>query len=163
MSIAIPLAASASYPEAGKPDARSADTGRFFQEDSTWYTKIPDNPALRPDSAEVVRHVAKTQPTLAAHNPTLEFPGEWSVSVWYAVEGTPSITVRTRSAFSADRGWNVVPIPAEAVPTGNDAALADPDKYIRDGSTVIISEDKLVFPVPRLGCLWAAGHTTGGW
>ena len=126
----------------GGEEGEETAAARFFKEDSSWYTRIPEDPALLPNSAEVVEHIVETQPVLSGHNSTVEFAGQWSVPVWHAREDTPETTVPCDSAFSGDRGWNVVPIPPEAVPAGNDAAAETPDKYVRDGHMVIVSHDR---------------------
>lgn len=84
---------------------------RFFEEDSSWYTRIPDDPELMPNSEEAVKQIVDTQPILGAHNPTVRFAGQWSVPVWYAREDTADVTVPVTALFSRAWGWNVVPIP----------------------------------------------------
>jgi len=104
----------------------------FFEGHSTWYEKIPANPAVTPNSEFYVQTIVDNSPALATSY------RDWSVPVFYARPDTPYVTVTGVSQSVIDRGWNVVPIPPEAQPAGNAAACAG---TYRDGHMVVVSAD----------------------
>jgi hypothetical protein len=105
---------------------------RFFQTKNTWYEKIPATMATSPHSSHYVNDILLNSRTLIANTT------EWSVPVWQASADTPYVTVQVNSATARANGWHKVPIPAKAVPAGNDAALKG---HYRDGHMVVLSAD----------------------
>lgn len=98
----------------------------FFQNHSTWYEKIPENPELVVNSANYVDDIIINSSILTISC------REWSVPVWYSDGNTNYLKVITRGdSRPAANDWDIIPIPPEARP----AAAGD-------GHMVIISHDR---------------------
>jgi hypothetical protein len=108
---------------------------RFFQQHNTWYQKLASNPQILPNSAGIIDNIEKYSHSLGANS------GHWSFPIFYAQSNTPKVTVvvtgstLTRKAI-AHFGWNIVPIPPEARPSGFGSS------NYRDGHLVVISHDR---------------------
>jgi hypothetical protein len=105
-------------------------SSRFFQKHNTWYEKIPSIPIIHPDSANVINNIKKYSHPLGI------IYTKFSHTIFYARQDTPKVVVEVRAAASKALGWNVVPIPSEARPSGFGT-----DGY-SDGHMVIISHDR---------------------
>ncbi len=116
--------------------AKPSEATRFFQQNSTWYEKIPATSQIMANSANYVNFLRGVSPVLAVSY------SEWSPSVWYARQDTPNMTVPLvgSQSWAFPPGANVVPIPPEAKPAGNDVRLNTGEW--RDGHMVIISYDR---------------------
>src|SRR3989344_2717527 len=106
---------------------------RFFQKDSTWNTKIPASTVINPNSANYINDIILNAPGLGMTYT------EWSGPVFYARPDTTNVTVNVTDSRTVSMGWNIVPIPPEAVPAGNAASLLGQN---RDGHLTIISADR---------------------
>ncbi|MBI4687472.1 MAG: discoidin domain-containing protein [Nitrospirae bacterium] len=115
-----------------------AHAERFFQQNNSWYEKIPVNAQTKSDSAQALQALRRA-PYISILNDAQQWPGEYNVPVFYARPDTPITTVQTGSPAPAILGWNKVPIPPEAVPAGNEDML---NGQYRDGHMVIVSADK---------------------
>jgi hypothetical protein len=108
---------------------------RFFQQHNTWYEKLPSSPQILSNSAGIIDNINKYSNSLGINS------GEWSFPIFYAQSNTPKVRVEitgstlTRKAI-AHFGWNVVPIPSEARPSGFGSST------YRDGHLVVISHDR---------------------
>ncbi len=112
----------------------SATATKFFQQHSTWYEKIPENPELMENSLNYINDVL-----INSRRMSISYRS-WSVPVWHARADTPYIKVTSFDAccygdeIKTNRpvkyGYDSVPIPQEAMPA--------PDA---DGHMVIISAD----------------------
>jgi hypothetical protein len=124
----FPLAAL--YAQQVVPNGRTVS--RFFQKHSTWYEKISANPKLHPNSAAIIENINTYSHSLGAVYTQFSFP------IFYTMLDTANITVEVHGTKPAIRhlGWNVVPIPEEARPSGFGSS-----KY-RDGHMVVISHDR---------------------
>ena len=112
----------------------------FFQQHSTWYEKIPATPQVMANSSNYVSDIVINRNGIGINYK------EWSVPVWYAAENTPNVTVAAGTMYGAPYnlnawllGWNIVPIPPEALPAGNASNLAGQK---RDGHMVVVSYDR---------------------
>ncbi|MHC4321646.1 MAG: sugar-binding protein, partial [Planctomycetota bacterium] len=126
----------------------NANAERFFQKNSTWYEKIPDNPSVYTDSdAKVTAHCNEIQPgrTRAYGCAWVAFDGsgEFGAPIYYADTETPNITV-TQSGNSdfwerwiLPNAWNIIPIPEGAVASGYRRACISGEGY--DGHLVIVN------------------------
>lgn len=109
-------------------------TGRFFKQTSTWYTPIPANPLLMPESEKFIQKLVERT---SAKSLAVSFR-DYAVPIWKSRSDIKNTTVEVTSEISKAQGWNVVPIPAEAVPAGNEASLSG---SYRDGHMVVIGYD----------------------
>jgi hypothetical protein len=92
---------------------------RFFQKNSTWYEKIPDDPAVMSDSDNYVNDLIINSSKLSISYK------DWSIPIFYTDSNTPTynITVTTGSVrvkqAIEDNSWHIdVPIPSNARPAG---------------------------------------------
>ena len=125
-------------------NSSTATATHFFQKNSTWYEKIPENPEIYPNSEKYVNDILINSKLLATSF------REWSVPVFRANENDPIVQILdyycVKDGICEERtfqklGWDYVPLPANAKPAGNDAALACWPSWCRDGHMVIISAD----------------------
>jgi hypothetical protein len=109
----------------------TARAEHFFEQNNTWYEQIPSNAAIVADSALYIDRIKRnsTYLSVAARN--------WTVPVFYAKADTPNVTVAVD--YTLPDGWNVVPIPAEALPDLNDTRCAG---QYTDGHMVVVSADR---------------------
>lgn len=113
---------------------------RFYQKYSTWYEKIPSNPAIYPNSANYVTAL------YSAGNFVGKQSHEWGLPIFQAVgdEGIITVNITTTNLtlknYIIAQGWNKVPIPSGAVPAGNASACGG---AYRDGHMTVISADGL--------------------
>lgn len=116
---------------------QTTNAERFFQQNSTWYEKIPSNPVLFTNSSNYIQDILINSGYFAAAY------GEWSVPIHYSPPGTSNVTVTMRSptgicgSNAIANHWNDVPIPAGALPAANTANCLG--EY-RDGHMVIYSD-----------------------
>jgi hypothetical protein len=82
----------------------------FFSSNSTWYTKIPTNPTLYPNSANYIARLVQSQSSLYYNYRW------WSVPIYYATGSTPLVSVYYNS--DGISGTTMVPIPSNALPAG---------------------------------------------
>jgi hypothetical protein len=83
-----------------------------FQQPSTWTTPIPPGTQPIANSAQYIQDILINGKRLFVSY------HEWSVPIWQATGSSPFVTVTCENPHSAEQGWNVVPIPKEAVPPG---------------------------------------------
>lgn len=103
----------------------------FFEQNSTWYEKIPSNPKIAANSDNNVKDILLNKLSWQTKGTFAVSRAEWGVPIWYARADTPVVTVDTRSdTRPALYGWNTVPIPPEAKPASE-----------KDGHMVVISHD----------------------
>lgn len=111
---------------------------QFFKTQNTWHEKVPSNPILNKDSANIVKDILLNSSTMYVNQGQ-----DWSVPVCYASANTPITTVEVKSTLHGDyirsQGWDKVPIPQGCMPAGNSATCAG---QYRDGHMVVISSDK---------------------
>jgi hypothetical protein len=113
--------------------------GYFFHSPNSWYEKIPENPEVIPNSQNYINDLRYNSGSLVANY------RDWAVPIFYAKENTPLTTVEITHTYQPvedniiAKGWNVVPIPPEAIPAGNEASLRG---QFRDAHMTIISHDK---------------------
>jgi hypothetical protein len=115
---------------------------RFFQQNSTWYEKIPTNPVLIDYNAEFMIALRSYYTGLViygsgASNPSLK-NGD-SVPIFRAVESTPLTNIQSDSCHPTHPEWCAnIPIPSEARGARNDEACLG---TYADGHLSIISAD----------------------
>jgi hypothetical protein len=117
---------------------------RFFRKHNTYYQKIPSSPKVDPRSANYVLDFVQMN-----QGKTVGFAfEEWSTPIWYARPDTPYVKVKT-PVWVTDLGWDVVPIPPEAKPSGYDTTKNCPDDpwdgnspCYRDSHMTVISVDR---------------------
>lgn len=103
--------------------------GRKFQTHSTWYEKIPANPTIHPNSANVVQHLKDVFDGFAVGRsgavPT----------IWQATGSTPTFNFSVTNADTLGFGWEQnVPVPVGAEPSsGADGVMA---VFSEDGNTL---------------------------
>jgi hypothetical protein len=110
--------------------AGSSEATQFFQDHSTWYEKIHVNPKIMTNSEDYINDIKINGTAISIEH------REWSVPIWFAKADTPVVTMTVNRQNPITQGWNVVPIPPEAKPAGNEAALAG---QYRDGHMVVVS------------------------
>jgi parallel beta-helix repeat protein len=90
---------------------------RYFNQDNTWYTKIPADPTLLANSSDYIADILINRANLYSNE------HGWSTSVWTAGGGDPLVTVDTGADTRCAQYWGTdgackVPIPPAAVPPG---------------------------------------------
>jgi hypothetical protein len=98
---------------------------RFFQQHSTWYEKIPDNPKVMENSSNYINFIKGVKSWLAISY------RDYSVPIWRARADDPrynwTVTNKSKAAQEAmiNGRWNLdIPLPAGAKPaSGNDAHM----------------------------------------
>lgn len=113
--------------------ASIAEGLHFFSGDSIWYEKVPENPKIKSGSENYIDDITFNSNTIGVSY------REWSIPVWRAKKETPYLKVNTINRHSSSFGWDIVPIPGDAVPAGNSQSVKG--KY-RDGHMVVISHDE---------------------
>lgn len=102
---------------------------RFFKQHSTWYEKIPTNPTLDSNSANVVARMNFIRTSF-----NYNYRG-WSKAVYFASVGDPLVTINIEPCTGGDtsrcdrinfHGWNLnVPMPSAAnAPSQADGAVS---------------------------------------
>lgn len=120
---------------------------RFFKQNNTWYEPVPANPIINENSNNYVDDILINSNVLTPNQ-------NWSSTVWKASANDPVVDVIpfNCAVYGGDyckpdyscwqkRGWDKVPLPANAKPAMNEKGISCWPNYCHDGMMVIISPD----------------------